>query len=206
MGTLTEQMLLHSIFPFSEQKGRSTKGINKKKIVELAKNGKPVSKKEIEKIIENHFDFLFAGGAGGEWQTISVGDLVIGLYNIPTFIKEGEQANFERANLKKIELADREIPFANFCGVYKENGDFQNANLSYCLFTDAFLKGADFRNANLQRVDFSRANLRGANFQYANLQGADFENCDLRGADFRNTSLNETRFPGAKLEGVLHSF
>jgi len=206
METLTEHTLLHSFFPFSDQKGRLTDGINQKRITSLAKKSKPISEKELKNIIEKHVDFLFAGGAGGEWQAILVGDLVVGLYNISTVVKDGEQANFERANLRKIELAESEIPFANFCGVYKENGDFRNANLSYCLFTDSFLESANFCGANLQKTDFSRANLRGANFQNANLNGVDFENCNLEGADFRNTKLNDTRFPGANLDGVLHSF
>lgn len=206
METLSDLTILHAVFPLSDQKGGSTNGINKKRISSLAKSSKPISKKELEKIIEKHFNFLSAGGAGGEWQTILVGDMVVGLYNSPMIVSDGEQANFERVNLRKIELNGKEIPFANFCSVYKENGDFKNANLNYCLFTDAHLEGADFQNANLQKTDFSRANLCGANFQNANLKGVDFENCDLRGADFRNTKLNDTRFPGANLEGVLHSF
>jgi uncharacterized protein YjbI with pentapeptide repeats len=206
METLTNLTLLHSFFPLSSQKGRSTVGINKRRIASLSKSSKPISKKKLDQIIEKHLDFLSAGGAGGEWQTILVDGLVVGLYNIPLDVKEGEQATFERANLSKIELANKEIPFANFCGAYKEKGDFSNANLSYCLFTDSLLEGADFHNSNLQSTDFSRANLRGANFQNANLQGVDFENCDLTGADFRNTKLKNARFPGANLEDILHSF
>ncbi len=206
METLKDLPLLHSFFPLSNQKGRSTAGINNRRISSLSKNCKPVSKKKLDHIIEKHLDFLSAGGAGGEWQTILVGGLVLGLYNLPLEVKDGEQATFERANLRKIELANKEIPFANFCSVYKENGDFRNANLSYCLFTDSFLEGADFHNCNLQNTDFSRSNLRGANFQNANLQGVDFENCDLTGADFQNTKLNNARFPGANLDDILHSF
>jgi uncharacterized protein YjbI with pentapeptide repeats len=206
METIKDTSLLRVFFPLSEQEGRSTAGINKRRITNLAKNSKPISANQLEQIIEKHFDFLSAGGAGGEWQTILVKGLVVGLYETPLAVKEGEQASFERANLRKIEFAEREIPFANFCGVYKENGDFRKANLSYCLFTDSFLEGADFGGANLKKTDFSRANLRGANFQNTNLHGVDFENCDLRGADFRNSKLIGTRFPGANLEGVLHSY
>ena len=206
MKTLKACTLLQSIFPLFKQEGRSTTGINKIRISNLAKNSKPVSQSQLEQILEKHFDFLSAGGAGGEWQTILVKGLVLGLYNTTFEVKDGEQATFERANLSKVEMANREMPFANFCGVYKEEGDFQNTNLSYCLFTDSFLEGADFRSANLQNADFSRANLRFANFQNANLQGVDFENCDLSGADFRNANLFNSRFPGANLENVLHSF
>ena len=206
METLTNSTLIHTLFPLSDQKGRSCAGINKKRITELAKKSKPVSDKQLEQMIEKHFDFLSNGGAGGKWQTLLVKGMVVGIYDLPLIVKDGEQATFERANLRKVQLANKEIPFANFCGVYKKNGDFSNANLSYCLFTDSFLVGADFSGADLKNTDFSRADLRGARFQNANLHGADFENCDLTGADFRNTKLNETRFPGARLEGVLHSF
>jgi len=206
METISVPTLLHSIFPLSNQEGRPTIGINKSRITNLAKNSKPLSSSQLEQILEKHFDFLSGGGAGGEWQTILVKGLVLGLYNAPLVVKDGEQATFERANLSKVEIAKRQIPFANFCGVYKENGDFQNANLSYCLFTDSFLQGADFRGTNLQNTDFSRANLRFANFQNANLQGVDFENCDLSGADFRNAKLLNSRFPGANLKNVFHSF
>jgi uncharacterized protein YjbI with pentapeptide repeats len=206
METLTDLTFVHSFFPLSGQKGQSTNGINKRRIISIAKNSMPVLRSDLERILEKHFDFLFAGGAGGAWQTILVGGLVVGLYNVPLIVKEGEQASFERANLIKIELSDKEIPFANFCSVYNEKGDFSNANFSYCLFTDSFLEGADFHGSNLQNTDFSRASLRDANFQNANLQGVDFENCDLTGADFRNTEIKTARFPGANLEGVLHSF
>lgn len=206
METMTDLSLMYAFFPLSNQSGQPTNGIDKKRITGLAKAATPLLPGQLEKIVEKHFDFLFAGGAGGEWQTILVGGLVVGMYKVPEVLKAGEQANFERANLSKTDLANREIPFANFCGVFKENGDFSNADLSYCLFTDAFLEGGDFHGTNLQNTDFSRANLRGANFQYANLKGVDFENCDLQGADFRNTKLSETRFPGANLQGVLHSF
>ncbi len=206
METITELTLIHSFFPLSNQKGRNTIGINKKRSANLTKKAKPISRNKLNKIIEKHFDFLASGGAGGEWQTILVEGLVFGLYNVPFVITDGVQAIFERVNLSKIELTNKEIPFANFCGSYKENGDFSNANLSYCLFTDAFLDGTDFNGSNLQKTDFSRASLRCANFKNANLQGADFENCDLTGADFRNAKINNARFPGAKLEGILHSF
>ena len=206
METITDLTQIHTFFPYSDQEGRSTKAINKKRITDLAKNAKPISVSQFDKIIEKHFDFLIAGGAGGAWKTILINGLVVGIYEFSAEIKDGEQANFERANLRKIELTKKEIPFANFCGVYVEKGNFQHSNLSYCLFTDSFLEGADFQGADLQKTDFSRSNLRGANFQDANLNGADFENCDLRGADFRNAKLNDTRFPGANLEGVLYSF
>lgn len=198
--------LIHSNFPHSNEESQSTVGINKRRIADLAKRSTPVSKSQLQQIIENHFDFLAAGGAGGKWQTILVNGLVLGIYDNPFVVNGGVQATFERANLSKISLENKEIPFANFCGVYKENGDFRSANLSYCLFTDANLEGADFTGSNLQNTDFSRANLRYANFQNANLRGVDFENCDLAGADFRNTNLNHARFPGANLEDVLHSF
>jgi len=206
MEIVTETKLLSSFFPFSSDEGRSISGINKKRITDLAKSSKPISESQLEQTLEKHFDFLSAGGAGGKWQTILVKGLVVGLYEISNEVNDGEQATFERANLRKIELSEKEIPFANFCGVFKEKGNFQNANLSYCLFTDSFLEGADFRGSNLRKTDFSRANLRGANFQNANLQGVDFENCDLMGADFRNTKLKDSRFPGANIEDILHSF
>ena len=114
METLTDLTQIHPFFPLSEQEGRSTAGINTNHMIKLAKENKPVSKTQFDKMIEKHQEFLTAGGAGGKWQIILVRGLVVGLYNIDEEIKEGSQANFERANLKKLDLSEKEIPFANF--------------------------------------------------------------------------------------------
>ena len=65
METLTDLTQIHTFFPFSDQEGRSTKAINKKRISDLAKNAKPILANQLDQIIEKHFDFLFAGGSGG---------------------------------------------------------------------------------------------------------------------------------------------
>ena len=99
----------------SDQKGGSCAGINKKRITDLARKSKPVSESRLEEIIEKHFNFLSNGGAGGKWQTLLVKGMVVGIYDLPVTIKNGEQATFERANLSKVQLANKVIPFANFC-------------------------------------------------------------------------------------------
>ena len=194
---------IYSTFPFSEQKGTSTGNINKKRMIQIAKESFLVSSVQVKKILEKHNDFLMSGGAGGNWKTILIDGLVVGLYEGKE-PDEGEQANFERMNISKHSFENEVLPFANFCGSYARAGKFQNADLSYGLFTDAYLEQADFRNANLKNVDFSRADLRNADFRQSNLTGVDFENCDLTGADFRDTNFQNARFPGAVLNHVKY--
>ncbi len=191
-------------FPLSDQCGSSTMGINTSLLQQLAAQTNVLNKESITEKLTAHHLFLRTGGAGGFWTTILLKGLVLGMYNDAEG-KEGQQASFEQQHLcPSISLSKMEWPFSNFCCVYAPSINFEQANLSHCLFTDAFLENANFTKSNLKNSDFSRANLTNKSFVNADCSGADFENCDLRGADFTNTCLRGARFPGANLEGIRY--
>jgi hypothetical protein len=196
--------LLKDIFPLSDQPGSSTAAINSRLMNQMALSAPPVKPAELKRIMEAHHQFLSSGGAGGQWQTVHVSGLVLGIYTGSRH-KEGEQAAFDRRHLPpKLDMAGIPLPFANFCACHAPKVDFSDADLSHCLFTDAMLQGCLFAETNLSGTDFSRASLQGANFMNANLYGADFENCNLTGANFRGADLRESRFPGAILKDVVY--
>lgn len=197
-----DSILLKDIFPLSEVKGNSTSQLNTSMMQQMAFSSKPLTKPQFNAIVKNHHLFLASGGAGGKWQTVHVSGLVLGIYT-GTKHEEGEQASFDRKHIPaRLDLIEKDLPFANFCGCYAKRVDFSEADLSYSLFTDSELEGCIFADTNLAGVDFSRSNLKNASFMNANLQGADFENCDLTGADFRGALLEGSRFPGAILKDV----
>ena len=191
------------MFPLSTEKGGDSSGINHQKMKMMAEFGIILTRNNIDQMLESHHAFLASGGAGGQWKTLQVGDLVLGFYEC-NIDSEGGQAIFERTNLTKVTLQKMEFPFANFCGVFAKETDFSFSNLSYSLLTDATFEGANFEGASLRNVDFSRSDLKNARFVNANLSGADFENCDLSGADFRGARFDTARFPGASLINVKY--
>jgi uncharacterized protein YjbI with pentapeptide repeats len=199
---MLQTLLSDSSFPYSNQKGGDTSKINKGKIKQLIFKEKPLNPSQIKAIIEAHYTFLENGGAGGKWKIIDLKGIVLALY-FGQEVTMGKQAAFDykrfsdQVNFKQVLL-----PFSNFCASHIEGIDFQNADLSYSVFTDVCGKAANFSNAVSIGTDFTRANLKNANFQNANLFGADFENCDLSGADFRGAILTDARFPGAILKNV----
>ena len=191
-------------FPLADQKGTDVKHINVAYIRQLAAKSKIFTQNELETLILEHHAYLSSGGAGGQWKTIAVNGLVIGFYTGAGGHK-GKQANLERRRIKEnLEIANRQIPFANCCGMEARYIDFSNGDWSYSLFTDVLLEQCDFSNTNLQQSDFSRAQLTETNFNHANLKGADFENCDLTNASFIDAELSGARFPGTILKGVKY--
>jgi len=204
MKTETDLTRLYQIFPFSNEKGGETNGINTYLLHQQTKQAPTLSPTKLIDIITQHHNFLNSGGAGGNWKVLLIRDFVTGIYE-GVEGTDGIQACFERKHLgKKLDFINQLIPFANFCNVYAPAINCSNADLSYCLFSDSFLEQAVFTKTNLAYTDFSRANLKDVNFVSANLQGADFENCDLTNADFSGANLKGARFPGTKLNGVKY--
>ncbi len=194
---------LERFFPLSDLPGADCSQINTRRMRSLAMSGDPINRTQLMDTLAMHHLFLENGGAGGRWKSLLVKDIVIGIYEGPES-DEGEQANFERLNLTKVDLSALILPFANFCACFAPQVTFAGADLTSSLFTDAALEKTDFRNCKLSRSDFSRADLRQADFRNATLIGVDFENCDLSAADFRGARMEHTRFPGAILDGVKY--
>lgn len=193
---------ISNYFPFSTYPGTDRSMINPSRIQQLILLKPPLSKKYIAKAIQQHLIFLQQGGAGGTWKTIHLKGIVIALY-LGEEVTLGKQATFELQQLPiGLDLSEAMLPFANFCSSKIEQVNFQNANVSYSIFTDAIAKDVNFSNANLAYADFSRGDFENANFENANLIGADFENCNLKGANFKGTQLDNAKFPGAILTDV----
>ena len=197
-----DQALLKNIFPLCDQVRFSKNKINSTGLRHLAEKGETISQTELKSLLEQHHEFLMAGGVTGQWQVLQIRGMVTAFYETPTEVQQGEQIIFERKNLTNLSFENLELPFANCCTAFAEGVNFSNANFEKSLFTDAFLQGANFCNSNFTNVDFSRSDLRNANFQNTKLNSADFENCDLTGANFRGSRLEGARFVGAILEGI----
>jgi uncharacterized protein YjbI with pentapeptide repeats len=195
---------LKTVFPYSDVLGSDTSNIKTQNMQKVAASKPSLTSEEIKNMIIQHHQFLSTGGAGGNWQTLLLQGMVIGIY-VGVDAVSGTQAIFEKRHIDAtIDLQEVILPFANFCAVFCQNQDFSEANLSHCLFTDADLENTIFADADLKNCDFSRANLKNVSFMNADLRGTDFENCDLTNADFRGAFLEGSRFPGAILKGVKY--
>ncbi len=193
-----DQAILKEQFPLCDQVRFFENKINRTGLQLMAQNGETISQNDLEKIIEEHHDFLMAGGVGGEWKVLQIRGIVTAFYNHQKEIQEGEQANFERKNLNNISFEKVELPYSNCCTIFAEGVNFSNSNFEKSIFTDSFLQNSNFCNSNFTNVDFSRSDLRNANFENTKLKNVDFEECDLRGANFKNANLEGASFVGAK--------
>jgi uncharacterized protein YjbI with pentapeptide repeats len=90
------------------------------------------------------------------------------------------------ADLRRAELAGRELWFPNLRGAELTRADLQRT----------IVRG------DLPGADLARADLRGAHFAASDLRGADLRGADLRGATFVYVDLWRTNLSGAKLSGV----
>ena len=189
-------------FPLANQPGAATTGINTKGMQDRALNSAPVTTAELEQMLREHSEFLVSGGAGGSWQMLMLGGMVIGAYK-GSNNSRGKQAIFDMKLFpQELDLQELQFPYSSWCGAWLKYQNFSDSDLEGALLTDAMLEKTIFADCNLKGVDFSRANLKGTSFMNANLQGADFENCDLTDADFRGANLEGARFPGAVLKNV----
>lgn len=189
-------------FPLANQPGAATTGINTKGMQDRALNAAPVTQAELEQMLREHSEFLVSGGAGGSWQTLMLGGMIIGAYKGGNNSR-GKQAIFDMKFFpQELDLQELQLPYSSWCGAWLKYQNFSDSDLEGALLTDAMLEKTIFADCNLKGVDFSRANLKAVSFMNANLQGADFENCDLTDADFRGANLDGARFPGAVLKHV----
>jgi hypothetical protein len=95
------------------------------------------------------------------------------------------------AYLRKVNLPDADLRFANLKRTNLFGANFQGADLRY----------AQFKRANIDNADFRGAKLRHANFQGADFfEQAKFQNADLSSADLEDSELNlsESNLEGAK--------
>ncbi|MCP4023838.1 MAG: pentapeptide repeat-containing protein, partial [Desulfobacteraceae bacterium] len=120
---------------------------------------------------------------------------------------EGERADFQNANINKIDLKGINLHFANLQGAdlrknYLSGANLFGANLQETRLQEVNLNGADLRHADLMGTYLQKANLRGANLRGANLKEADLREADLREADLYGADLQGADLREANLQGV----
>ena len=106
-----------------------------------------------------------------------------------------------------IDLARRNLRFANFQGARLQGANLTGAHLQGANLINVRLQGAHLGGAHLQGANLSIAHLQGANLMNAHLQGAylsvaHLQGANLRGAQLQGTDLEEARLQSAGLEGA----
>lgn len=187
-------------FPLSEQ--TSSRSMDLATIEQLTQASDPMDKIEWKLMLEDHKTFLEHGGAGGNWQLLSVSGLPLCMYT-GVNATDGTQAVLRLKNISGINAKGENLSYADLSGCNAKEANFSKADLSHSVLTDSLFQNANFEGAKLEGVDFSGSNLKGANFRKADLTGADFECADLTGADFSGAKLKKSRFPGAKLDNIV---
>jgi uncharacterized protein YjbI with pentapeptide repeats len=190
-------------FPSSSETGAPFSHINSEMMRALTDSNDEFTQDELDKILLEHKYFMDSGGLGGNWETLLVAQLVMGVYYGATNTS-GKQADFYNKKLLNLKLQNQNYSTANFIASIGEGVDISFSQMENCIFTDAFWKEANFEGCNLKRTDFSRTDLRNCNFRNCNLDNTDFENCNCEGADFTGASLIGSRFPGAILKNVRY--
>ena len=106
------------------------------------------TKKELDKIIDNHKLWLKSGGREGCRADLSY-------------------ANLRYANLSYANLSSANLSYADLSSANLRYADLSSANLSYANLSSANLSYANLRYANLSSANLSSANLRYADLDYS---------------------------------------
>lgn len=131
-----------------------------------------ISKKELEKILDNHLHWIKKDCEGWEDMRADLsGTNLLGV-NLCAVNLCGailRDANLYRADLRRADL----------CGANLDRADLRKANLCEANLRGADLCGANLYDANLSEANLCKTNLRGTIFYGANLSGADLHRADL---------------------------
>ncbi|MCF2141186.1 MAG: pentapeptide repeat-containing protein [Candidatus Lokiarchaeota archaeon] len=193
---------LQEYFPLSDKPGSDYSDVDYKHLRHIAESSKAVTPQEFQQLLHDHKEFIKLGGGGGQWQTMNINGVILGIYLGKKEIKG--QAVLNNRRLDQLKLAEISLPYSNLVGILAEGMDWHRINLNHSLITDSMLKNTCFDDATCIGTDFSRSDLRNCSFRNANLKYADFENCNLEGADFTGANLKNARFPGANLANVVY--
>jgi uncharacterized protein YjbI with pentapeptide repeats len=114
--------------------------------------------------------------------------------------------------IKRLELRDRNLAFADATSAFLANADLRGATLTGAQLGFAQLQGADLRAAQLQDGVLWHAQLQGALLAEAQLQRANLTSASLQGADLSaaalwsailgRASLHGANLRGAQLQGA----
>ncbi|WP_457559691.1 pentapeptide repeat-containing protein [Candidatus Harpocratesius sp.] len=193
---------LQEHFPLSDKPGSDYSDVDYNHLRHIAESSTAVTTQEFRQILQKHQEFIRNGGGGGQWQTMNINGVILGIYLGKKEIKG--QAVLNNRKLDQLKLVGISLPYANLVGILAEGMNWHKINLNHSLITDSMLKDTCFDDATCIGTDFSRSDLRNCSFKNANLKYADFENCNLMGADFTNANLKHARFPGANLVNVIY--
>ncbi len=98
-----------------------------------------------------------------------------------------------------MDLAGRNLRFANFQYAQLRGVDFRAARLQGANLRRARLQGANLRRAQLQGADLGRARLQNANLREAQLQNATLWRAQLQNATLGRAQLQNANLGGARL-------
>jgi len=90
--------------------------------------------------------------------------------------------NFEKADLREIDLTVSEWVNCNWNRANLERADLSDTTFRACSFVGANLKSARLSDATFNDVDFTRADLRDADLMDASLKGVTLKDADFRSA------------------------
>lgn len=103
--------------------------------------------------------------------------------------KYKEDADFQNAELNGVDLSGLNLSEANFAGASLDSVNFSNTDLSKAKFTQAILARANFTKSKLTNTTFDDATLGKAIFHYADLSKASLKNTVLAQTDFSNAVM-----------------
>ena len=121
---------------------------------------KEISRRELDKIIDNHKLWLQSCGTSGERADLRYADL--------------RYADLRYADLSSADLSSADLRYADLSSANLSSADLRYANLSSADLSSADLSSADLSSANLSSADLSSADLRSANLSSADLDFSAF--------------------------------
>jgi uncharacterized protein YjbI with pentapeptide repeats len=190
-------LCLSATVPTSAQQQKEWKG--------AYADGRPMSRADLDKILERHKLWVESGGKSGSLAALSDADLS-GAILVSTDLQGAflSSAKLREANLIGADLIGADLSGADLTGAQLASAFLEGANLRGAILRGAHLdgddlSGADLANAVLPGADLSHADLSHAYLHEADLSGADLFNANLSRADLRLSGLSGANLSGANL-------
>jgi uncharacterized protein YjbI with pentapeptide repeats len=149
-----------------------------------------ISEEELKQILEDHKKWLESDGKEGNQANFENANLEG---------KSGHRANFEKVNLKGVRFRNSNINHGMLNETILDSAVFYKASLKQADFRKAKLNNSDFRKADLTIARFQKAQLKEANFEKAILINTHLEETECQDANFRKAKFANAHFSDAKI-------
>lgn len=152
---------------------------------------KKITKKEFNKVVKLHQEWLISDGKKGKRADLSGVDFSGWEIN---------NVNLNRAVMTDTNFSGCIIEHCSFVYALLKNADFENARIGSLMFNGAVMNGASFKHAHISDSTFTSARLIGSVFYHSNIMLCNMAGANLHNSSFIHTHLNAVNLTYVNLD------